>query len=104
MVLRLLERFKREKIVATIPTERVVVPEQRTEVPEYDRKLMEFWNKNSVCFSGWDSLELYWDPEKDKLIFCQEFGGHNELDDEDIERMIELCMRYLRRGNDVFSQ
>lgn len=99
MVLKLLERFKRGKIIATIPMERIVVPEQ-TKVPEYDRKLMKFIEKNSVCFSGWDSLELYWDPEKDKLIFCQEFGGHNELDDEDIERVVDLCMRYLRRGNE----
>ena len=97
MVLKLLERFKRGKIVATIPMERIVVPEQRIEVLEYDRKHMEFMEKNSVCFSGYDSLELYWDPEKDKLIFCQEFGGHNELDDGDIEKVIDLCMRYLRR-------
>lgn len=57
---------------------------------------LEFIEKNRICFSGWDRLELYWDPEKDKLIFCQEYGGHNELDDEDIERVIDLCMRYLR--------
>ena len=87
--------FRKGKIIATIPMEQI--NHEQIKFPEYDRKLMEFWNKNSVCFSGEDSLELYWDPEKDKLIFCQEFGGHNELDDEDIERMIELCMRYLRR-------
>lgn len=97
MVLKLLERFKRGKIIATIPTERVMVPEERVDVPEHDRKPVGFIEKNCVCFSGSDSLELYWDTEKDKLIFCQEFGGHNELDDEDIERVIDLCMRYLRR-------
>lgn len=98
MVLKLLERFKRGKIVATIPMERIVVPEQ-IKVPEYDSKHMEFIEKNYVYFSGEDSLELYWDTEKDKLIFRQEFGGHNELDDEDIKRVIDLCMRYLRRSN-----
>ena len=93
MVLKLLERFKRGKIIATIPMEQIVVPELRKPVEFTDK----FCDKGCVCFSGWDSLELYWDPEKDKLIFCQEFGGHNELDDEDIERVMELCMRYLRR-------
>lgn len=96
MVLRLLEKFKRGKIIATIPTEQIVVPELRKPVEFTDR----FSDKDCVCFSGEDSLELYWDPEKDKLIFCQEFGGLNELDDEDIERVMELCMRYLRRGKD----
>lgn len=87
--------FRKGKIVATIPMEQII--HEQIKFPEQDIKHMEFMEKNSVCFSGWDSLELYWDPEKDKLIFRQEFGGHNELDDEDIKRVIDLCMRYLRR-------
>ena len=90
MVLKLLERFKCRGIAATVRTDQIVVP-------VHNKMPMEVWDKNFICFSGWDSLELYWDPEKDKLIFRQEFGGLNELDDEDIKRVIDLCMRYLRR-------
>lgn len=71
---------------------------QDDEIPKYDKKLMGFREKNTICFPGWDSLELYWDQEKDKLVFLQEFGGHNELEDEHIENMIELCMKFLRRN------
>ena len=70
---------------------------QDDEIHKCDRKLMEFREKNTICFPGWDSLELYWDPEKDKLVFLQEFGGHNELEDGVVEKIIDLCMKFLRR-------
>lgn len=88
-----LRGYTRVRVLGTAP----IKSTQDDEIPEYDKKLMEFREKNTICFSGWDSLELYWDPEKDKMVFLQEFGGHNELEDEDVEKIIDLCMKFLRR-------
>lgn len=97
-----LRGYRRVRVIATIPIDRLatnpIKSTQDDEIPEYDRKLTEFRDKNSIEFPGWDSLILYWDKEKDKLVFLQEFGGHNELEDEHIENMIDLCMRFLRRS------
>lgn len=88
----ILSRFRQGRIVATIPMDRlpVVSPVQAPNVhePPY---------KDWTAFDGYDRLELYWDGGKDRLVFLQEFGGTNELDDEDVKKVMDMCMAYLRR-------
>lgn len=47
-------------------------------------------------FEGYDELELYVNDEG-QMEFCQEFGGINVLSDDDVQRLADMCLGYLRR-------